>query len=221
VSGILYLHGFASGPGSTKGQVFEERFRTLGIPFHRADLTPGDDGFERSTPLTMLSEAERLARQRRPRALMGSSLGGYLSALLASRQPSVERLVLLAPAFGWLERWRTSLTAEAEHRWRDEGLEVLHQATGRTRRLGWAFMREAAALPAYPRVDVPTLCLAGRRDEVVPLEDVARFVAFTPQAQFVVLDDAHDLIASIDQIFEAAKAFLAPLAHPVSHPSPR
>ena len=77
----------------------EERFTGSGIPFLRTDLTPGPDGFEHSTPLTMLGEAERLVALHRPRVLMGSSLGGYLSAVLASRGAPVDRIVLLAPAF--------------------------------------------------------------------------------------------------------------------------
>jgi pimeloyl-ACP methyl ester carboxylesterase len=207
---ILYLHGFASGPGSAKGTALAERFASIGVPLERADLTPGADGFERSTPLTMLAEAERLARAHRPRVLMGSSLGGYLSALLAPRVPGVERLVLLAPAFRLFERWRARLGAEDERAWRAEGLDVHHHATNRRRRLSWAFMEDAATLPAFPGVSVPTLCLAGRRDELVPLEDVEAFVARTPSARLVVLDDGHELVASVDRIFEEARAFLEP-----------
>jgi uncharacterized protein len=208
---ILYLHGFASGPASAKGRALEERFRALGAGFVRADLTPGEDGFERSTPLTMLAEAERLARLHRPRVLMGSSLGGYLSALLAPRLEGVERLVLLAPAFRLFERWRARVGPEEERAWRAEGLLVHHHATDRKRRIGWAFMEDAATLPAFPAVALPTLCLAGRRDELVPLEDVAAFVARTPSARLVELDDGHELVASIDRIFEEARGFLAPL----------
>ena len=206
---ILYLHGFASGPSSAKGRALEARFAALGVPFHRADLTPGDQGFERSTPLTMLAEAERLVARHRPSVLMGSSLGGWLSAVLASRAPSIERVVLLAPAFRLHERWRSRVSAEEERRWRAEGLLVDHHATGTKRRLGWAFMEDAAKLPAYPEVKVPALCIAGRRDEVVPLADVERFVAMTPGARLVALDDGHELVASIDTIFDEARAFLA------------
>jgi len=206
---ILYLHGFASGPSSAKGRALEARFAALGVPFHRADLTPGDQGFERSTPLTMLAEAERLVARHRPSVLMGSSLGGWLSAVLASRAPSIERVVLLAPAFRLQERWRSRVSAEEERRWRAEGLLVDHHATGTKRRLGWAFMEDAAKLPAYPEVKVPALCIAGRRDEVVPLADVERFVAMTPGARLVALDDGHELVASIDTIFDEARAFLA------------
>jgi uncharacterized protein len=206
---ILYLHGFASGPSSAKGRALAERFGRDGVAVERADLTPGEDGFERSTPLTMLAEAERLAAVHRPPAVMGSSLGGYLAALLATRDAGIRRLVLLAPAFRLFERWRARLSDDEQRRWRDEGLLVHHHATGRERRLGWKFMEDAATLPAFPLVKVPTLCIAGRRDDVVPLADVEAFVERTPSARLVAVDDGHDLVASVDRIYEEAAAFLA------------
>ncbi len=206
---IVYLHGFASGPGSAKGRALEERFAALGVPFHRGDLTPGELGFERSTPRTMLAEAERLVALHRPRVLMGSSLGGYLAALVAARDPSIQRVVLLAPAFGLFERWRARVGLDEERRWRAEGLLVDHHATGTKRRIAWSFMEDAATLPAYPVVRAPALCLAGTRDETVPIADVERFVAMTPGARLVALDDGHELVSSIDRIFEEAREFLA------------
>jgi pimeloyl-ACP methyl ester carboxylesterase len=207
---ILYLHGFASGPGSAKGLALAERFGRLGVPVHRADLTPGEDGFERSTPLTMLAEAERALAACGARLAMGSSLGGYLAAVLASRHPEVERLVLLAPAFRLAERWRARLTPAEVAAWKANGLETLHRASSRKRRIGWAFMEDAAALPAFPEVKVPTLCIAAARDEIVPVEDVRAFVERTPGARLAVVDDAHDLLASLDRIFEEARGFLLP-----------
>lgn len=207
---ILYLHGFASGPDSRKGLALAGRFAALGVPFLRADLTPGPDGFERSTPLTMLAEVDRLVALHRPRAIIGSSLGGYLAAIAAARRPTgLERVVLLAPAFHLFERWRGRVSPEDERAWRDRGLEVDHVASGRRRSIGWSFMEDAATLPAYPEVRIPVLCLAGRRDDVVPLEDVERFVALTPAARLVVLDDGHELLGSVDRIFEEARAFLS------------
>jgi alpha-beta hydrolase superfamily lysophospholipase len=205
---ILYLHGFASGPGSAKGRALGERFSRLGVPFLRADLTPGEEGFERSTPLTMLAEVERLVAEHRPGVLMGSSLGGYLAALASARGAPVEKLVLLAPAFDLFARWRARLSPDDERRWRAEGLPVHHFATGRERRLGWSFLEDAAALPPHPEVKVPALCLAGAKDELVPLASVEAFVARTPSARLVVLDDGHELLASIDRIFDEARAFL-------------
>ncbi len=209
---LLYLHGFASGPSSHKARTLSARFASIGVSLDVPDLTPGPDGFERSTPSSMLAIAEgRLAAAPPPHAIIGSSLGGYLAATAASRDPSVERLVLLAPAFRLFERWRSRLNPAEERAWREAGLEVHHHATGRPRRIGWRFMEEAERLPPFPAVTLPTLCLAGRRDDVVPLEDVERFVAQTPSARLIVLDDGHELVASVDRIFEEARAFLAPV----------
>ena len=63
-------------------------------------------------------------------------------------------------------------------------------------------------MPAYPEVEVPALCFAGWRDELVPLGDVERFLAMTPGARLIALDDGHELVASIDRIFEEARGFL-------------
>ncbi len=205
---ILYLHGFASGPGSAKGRAFEEAFARLGVALHRADLTPGPDGFERSTPLTMLAEAEQSLAATGARWVMGSSLGGYLSALLASRHGQVERLVLLAPAFRLFERWSARLTPQEQADWKAHGLLVDHHITRDRRHIGWRFLEEARGLPAFPAVTVPALCIAGRRDETVPLEDVEAWVARTPSARLLALDDGHDLVASVPRIFEEARAFL-------------
>jgi len=209
---LLYLHGFASGPTSFKARELARRFAARGIAMEVPDLTPGADGFERSTPLTMLAVAgARLAAAPPPHALVGSSLGGYLAALASSRDPSIERLVLLAPAFRLFERWSRRLSPAELAGWKANGLETEHHVTGTTRRLGWRFHEDAAGLPPFPEVRVPALCLAGTRDETVPFEDVEAFVARTPTARLVPLDDGHELTASIDRIFEEASAFLAPL----------
>lgn len=208
---LLYLHGFASGPSSKKARALAERFAAIGVPVEVPDLTPGADGFERSSPSSMLAVAEaRLDAAAPPHALIGSSLGGYLSAVAASRDPSIERLVLLAPAFRLFERWERRLAPADRADWRERGLEVDHFASGRRRRLGWQFHEDARGWPAFPEVRVPTLCIAGRHDETVPLADVEAFVARTPAARLVVVEDGHELVASLDVIFREARAFLAP-----------
>jgi pimeloyl-ACP methyl ester carboxylesterase len=209
---ILYLHGFASGPGSTKARAMEERFGRLGVRLVVPDLTPGPDGFERSTPSSMLAIAEAaLAAAPPPHTVIGSSLGGWLAALAASRSPGVARLVLMAPAFRLAERWLARLTAAELARWKPEGLEVDHFASGRRRRIGWAFMEDALRWPAWPEVRVPALCFAGTKDDVVPVSDVERWVRQTPSARLVVLEDGHELVASIDRIFDESRSFLGSL----------
>ncbi len=214
---LLYLHGFASGPSSHKATVLSGRFAAQGIRMTVPDLTPGDDGFERSSPSSMLAIAERLLHDAEPpHAVIGSSLGGYLASVIASRDPSVERLVLLAPAFRLFERWRGRLGEKDLAEWRANGLETMHFASNRRRRIGWQFLEDARRYPPFPEVRVPALCIAGRRDETVPLADVEAFVARTPSARLVPVDDGHELAASLETIFAEARAFLAPFTGPTS-----
>jgi len=206
------MHGFGSGPGSQKARYLAARFLERGVHLTVADLTPGDLGFERSSPSSMLAEAERiLAAGPPPHGIVGSSLGGYLAAVLSGRNPAVERLVLLAPAFRLFERFERRLTAAEREQWRSRGREVFHFASARTRRLLWQFHEDARRYPPFPEVSVPTLCIAGTRDETVPLEDVAAFVARTPSARLLEVDDGHELAASLPRVFDEAWAFLSPL----------
>jgi pimeloyl-ACP methyl ester carboxylesterase len=208
---LLYLHGFGSGPSSKKARHLVESFATRGVALEALDLTPGEDGFERSSPSSMLAVAEaRLSTAAPPHALVGSSLGGYLAAVAASRDPSIERLVLLAPAFRLFERWDRRLTEGERETWRREGREVFHFASQRNRRLGWQFHEDARAYPQFPEVRVPCLCIAGKDDQTVPIADVAAFVERTPTARLVAVDDGHELAASLDRIVEEAWAFLGP-----------
>ncbi len=212
---VFYLHGFASGPGSTKATAISAGLAEDGITPVRLDLTPGPDGFERSTPSSMLAVAEEALRAAAgPHTLIGSSLGGWLAALAASRNPAVERLVLLAPAFRLHERWSRRLTPAELAAWeRDGSVEVHHHATNRPRRIGWGFFSDAARHPAFPEVRVPALCIAGRRDETVPLEDVRAWVERTPGAILEVVDDGHELTAVLPRVVERTRAFLrAPVA---------
>jgi pimeloyl-ACP methyl ester carboxylesterase len=159
----------------------------------------------------MLAIAERLLHDAEPpHAVIGSSLGGYLASVIASRDPSVERLVLLAPAFRLFERWSARLSPKDLEDWRARGLETMHFASNRKRRIGWQFFEDARAYPPFPEVRVPALCIAGTRDETVPIADVEAWVARTPTARLLPVDDGHELAASLDLIFEEARRFLAP-----------
>jgi len=129
----------------------------------------------------------------------------------AGRDQGIERLVLLAPAFRLFERWDARLGAAERKEWRERGREVFHFASGRLRRLGWQFHEDARRFPPFPEVRVPTLCIAGRKDEAVPLEDVAAFVDRTPSARLIEVEDSHELAGSLDRIFDEAFAFLSPL----------
>ena len=93
---FVYLHGFASGALSRKARCFRERLAAAGHTLEVPDLSGGD--FESLTVGSQLRIVEETVHGG-PVTLIGSSMGGYLAALYASRHPEVEKLLLLAPAF--------------------------------------------------------------------------------------------------------------------------
>jgi len=103
-----------------------------------------------------------------PVRLIGSSMGGYLAALVAARDPRVEALVLMAPAFdiqaGWRARYGEAKLAE----WRRLGARpTFHYAHGTERPIGYGLYEDMGRHDPRPRISVPALVFIGRRDDVV------------------------------------------------------
>ena len=88
---VVYLHGFASGPRSSKAQFFRSKLSERGVDVEIPRLDGGD--FEHLT----ISSQLRIVKDAvagRPCVLFGSSLGGYLAALYAAEHPEVQKLIL-------------------------------------------------------------------------------------------------------------------------------
>ena len=204
---ILYLHGFASSPHSRKAQFFREKLALQGIRLDIPDLAEGD--FEHLTIRRQIKFIERLAGNEAI-TLIGSSLGGYLAALYAARHREVERLVLLAPAFGFHSLWVAALGNERLAEWQREGtLNVFHYGEGREMPLSYDFLEEAEDLEPFPRVSQPVLIFHGDRDPVVPVEQSIEFLKANPHARLVRFDESgHELTDVLESIWRDTENFL-------------
>jgi uncharacterized protein len=197
---LIYLHGFASGPASSKAQYFHRRFAELGVEMQIPDLSEGN--FENLTLSGQLRVIERIARADDVR-LIGSSMGGYLAALYAARHAEVTHLVLLAPAFGFARRWREMLGAEKVEQWRRTGsLSLYHYGDKRERSVGYKLLEDAEQYEDYPDIPQPALIFHGRGDDVVPAEYSRRFAELHPQTSLRMVDSGHELLNVLDQMWE-------------------
>ena len=202
----LYLHGFASSPQSTKARLFAVRFAELGLTLHVPDLAP--DGFKNLTNSGQLKVIAASAGDR-PATLIGSSMGGYLAALYAARHASVEKLVLLAPAFGFAQRWPDLLGAEAMEDWRRTRIRtVYHYGDRRDRELSYALVEDAFQYEDFPDFAQPSLILHGRRDAVVPASLSGQFAANHPSTRLTLLNSGHELTDVLDRVWDASASFL-------------
>lgn len=209
----VYLHGFASSPRSRKAALFQENLRPHGITCEALDLTPDFEHSSISSELAVIEEA----LQGEPAILIGSSMGGYLAALYASRHVEVQRVVLLAPAFDFYQLWVNDLSESALggsaasklDEWRKTGTaSVFHYGMGRESQLSYRFLEDAAGYPAYPDFRQPCLILHGTVDTVVPLENSLRFAAKHPNAAVIELHSGHEMTDALDEVWKRSWDFL-------------
>lgn len=205
----IYLHGFASRPASRKATYFHTQFLEHGI-----DLTiPALDGA--NFPALTVSGQLEIVQQAiggQESVLIGSSLGGYLAALAASRNSAVKAVVLLAPAFCFPRRWEEELGADAFAAWESEGSrEVFHYGEGRPMRIGFGLIRDGLNYEDYPDVEQRALVLHGVNDDVVPVAFSREFSRRHPQtAELIELDTDHEMASVLPDLWNHTRRFLFP-----------
>ena len=213
---VVYLHGFASSPQSSKATFFAERLARAGITLLCPDLNRPQ--FATLTVSRMLRQLDDQLASLAPTevVLIGSSLGGFVAIEAAARQPGrplhpISRLILLAPAveLEW-DRW-SEVGPGGVERWRKDGqVEVFHYAMDRPEQLGFGFYEDATQYdPASRRLALPMLVFQGRQDESVSPEIVERFARHQSAATLHMLDDTHQLKNSLDFIWAETARFLS------------
>ena len=201
---VVYLHGFASSPLSSKAQFFRRKFAACRVPMEIPQLDQGR--FEELTISGQLGVIER-AVGGQPAILIGSSLGGYLAALYAARHPhQIERVVLLAPAFQFPRRWQQRYLPED---WkREASISVFHYGDGRERRLGYQFVEDAAQYEDEPEFPQPALILHGVHDNVVPAGISSAYDARRPGVKLMLLESGHELTDVLEPMWAQTSSFL-------------
>ena len=201
---IVYLHGFASTPLSTKAQFFKRKFN--GAEFEIPQLD--NEHFEKLTVTSQLQAIEEAVHGDRV-ILMGSSLGGYLAALYASRHANVERLVLLAPAFEFPARWRQKFSEDERDQWRAAGSRnFYHYGYKSDRLLGYQFIEDSVQYEDAPDFSQPALIFHGLRDDVVPAEVSRRYAAGHANVELRLVESGHELTDVLDPLWEETAMFL-------------
>lgn len=208
----IYLHGFASGPASTKARYFRTKLQELGLKVHVPDLN-GNNFAELTLTgqLGIIDDVMREGVRDSDVVLMGSSMGGLLSVLAHDRYPNVRAMVLLAPGFGLNKRWHELLGADKLHQWRDEGItNVFHYGMNQNVGLNYAFIEDAERYQTEDlKVRVPTLIMHGVGDTVVPPAESRRFRDLNQElVELHVLNSDHGLIDVLEDMWSITNVFL-------------
>jgi pimeloyl-ACP methyl ester carboxylesterase len=207
---VLYLHGFASSPQSSKATFFAKKLAARGMHFEAPDLNAPD--FSTLTVSRMLEQAGRvIGASSDAVTVLGSSLGGFVAVQAALRYPAlVQRVVLLAPALEvqgdrlselgdcGLDAWQSS-----------DRLHVFHYAYGRTMPVHFQLYADALRYNAVDaQLSQPVQVFQGRLDTAVDPSTVERWAAARPYVELHMLDDDHQLHGSLDDIWREMDRFL-------------
>ncbi len=208
---VIYLHGFASSPASSKASRFRREVEAKGVGYSCPDFN--EPAFETLTVTRMLEQTRAaVASAPGPVALVGSSLGAFVAvhAAAADTTGKADRLVLLAPAFDFGGNRMRHLGDHGIEAWRDTGrLRVLHYATGTYRDVGFDLYTDAAAYDAFTVVlRQPSLVFQGRQDASVDPAMVERWASARTNVDLRLVEDDHQLTASVDLIWDESRTFL-------------
>ncbi|MGB7445014.1 MAG: YqiA/YcfP family alpha/beta fold hydrolase [Coleofasciculaceae cyanobacterium] len=207
MSNYIYLHGFASSPLSAKAQYLNSCFQGCQIDLKIPDLNQGD--FSHLTLTRQLQQVEALFPAREPVVLIGSSFGGLTSAVLAQLHLQVERVILLAPAFDFLEHWLPQLTEQQKQDWQTSGyLSVYHYGEKRSLPLHYPFVEDARQYQTSQLLrSVPTLILHGCNDLVIPIQASRDYASMRPWVELIELESDHSLANVMPVIWRTVREF--------------
>jgi pimeloyl-ACP methyl ester carboxylesterase len=209
---VFYLHGFASSPRSSKAAFLATRLTALGLELQTPDFNQPE--FSTLTITRMMRQVSDGidALPPEPVALIGSSLGAFVAVQAALAQPArIHRLILLAPALDFSGNRIRSLGPQGLDEWkRTNRLDVFHYGDGRMMSVHYELYDDAgrydcvnAALP------IPIQIFQGRRDEAVDPVAVERWARARENVELHMLDDDHQLTASMEHMWPHMQRFLA------------
>ena len=207
---IFYLHGFASSARSSKATFFASKLRERGVELHTPDFNEPD--FSTLTITRMVGQVGKAIESApEPVVLIGSSLGAFVAVQVALKHAAaVDRMVLLAPALDFGGNRMRSLGDAGLAEWQRTGrLDVFHYGYGRMVPVHYELYADARRHDCVDAsLAMPIQVFQGRRDDAVDPDVVERWSKARPNVELHMLDDDHQLTASVGLIWEEMKRFL-------------
>lgn len=212
---VIYLHGFASSPGSKKANFFCERLRAQGHPCHIPDLNV--PSFERLTLTAMIAKTAQTvsASPAGDVLLIGSSMGGLTALHFMDRHRDdiarrVKHLVLMAPALDFMENRVEQFGETGLQTWQTNGTRpFFHYAHNEERPVHYGLVEDIQQYDSYSvTLDVPVLIFHGKNDASVDYRQSVRYAAKRPSVDLRLLDSDHQLLDQMDAMLFEVESLL-------------
>lgn len=208
MTAYIYLHGFASSPKSNKAQYLRDRFTEVNLDLNVLVLNQGN--FSRLTLSRQIQQTiSAFPDSQTPITLIGSSFGGLTAAWVAQQQ-QVEKIILLAPAFGFPQSWYAKLKPEQIEQWREsDALPIYHYGEGKQISLHYQFLQDADNYPLSGlKRSLATLIIHGIHDDVVPIQVSRDYASQHSQVKLIELNSDHGLNDVKERIWQEIRKMI-------------
>lgn len=174
---VLFMTGFLSKRWGTKSKALAQWCEERGWGFCCYDVRGFGDSEGRFTDYTLsdwIADAHTVLAMLAdgpPITIVGNSLGSWIAWMTAQKQPHIERLLLVAPAFNMMGVRARSISEDRRHAWLTAGwMPWDDDEVHRNFPIAWTWVEESEACWKQ-RFDhlrrVPTTILHGLQDTVI------------------------------------------------------
>ena len=185
--GIILCHGFLSDKQSRTNRRLTELLVPQGIATFRFDWHGMGETHEHFAHMTLkqceaqLDAAVQVLQERGVNrlGLVGSSFGGLLAILSASRQPALQALGLKCPVVDFPEVLRLEFGPDAMEQWKSTNHIPNIAGDGSPVPLQYGFYEECLHYDAYAalsNIQAPTLVVHGEEDTLIPRPQIDRLM---------------------------------------------
>lgn len=200
--GVILCHGFLSDKQSRTNRRLTELLVPQGIATFRFDWYGMGDTHDHFPHMTLQQCEEQLdaafhllQKQEINRlGLVGSSFGGLLAILSASRQPTLRALGLKCPVVDFPEVLRMEFGPVAMEQWKSTNHIPNIVGDSSPVPLHYDFYEECLTYDAYTalrHIHAPTLVVHGTQDELIPRPQIDRLLTtLTPMKQLQLIEGA-------------------------------
>ncbi|GAB4550641.1 MAG: hypothetical protein OHK0023_16810 [Anaerolineae bacterium] len=144
--------------------------------------------------------------------LVGSSMGAAVALHTANSTEvgkRVSKIMLLAPAFDFVDNRRQQFGEIGLETWRTNGTyPFMHYAYGEEKQVHYGLIEDILKYDTNAvRLNIPILIIHGLRDTVVSHTQSERYAAQHPNVTLRLVDAEHQLSDQLDFIWAEAQAF--------------
>ncbi len=182
----IYLHGFRSNSGGEKALTFARHAISMDRSWLRFDLRGhgrSDGNLKDQIISSGLSDLLRVIDWLTDRSLIlhGSSMGAWISLLAAMRRkPRISGMMLIAPAFNFVQNRLSTLPEQTRHQWQAETYMSFSDAYGgEPYSLRYDIVQDAEQYDVMGidiSMDVPFHIVHGENDPIIPIAYTDKFV---------------------------------------------